>query len=136
MKFDWPVSGQIVYECWTEPGTDAIAVAAEYAATVRAAQSGIVAYAGPLKRYGEVVMIEYIGGFVSATYGDIGDLRVKSGDHIERGQPIAIIRPVLDFPGMGLKFELMRGAKAIGARPYMSAPEPPREYGDDFHSAN
>jgi septal ring factor EnvC (AmiA/AmiB activator) len=136
LKFDWPVSGQIVYECWTEPGTDAIAVAAEYAATVRAAQSGIVAYAGPLKRYGEVVMIEHGGGFVSATYGDIDDLRVKSGDPVERGQPIAVIRSVQDFPGIGLKFELMRGAKPIGARPYMSAPEPPREYGDNFHSAN
>jgi len=127
-KFDWPVSGRIETQCWTE-ATDAINIAAEDGATVRAAQSGEVAYAGPLKRYGKVIMMRHAGGFVSATYGDIGDLRVKRADHIERGQPIAVIRPAEDYSGTGLKFELRLGPKAVDARRFMSAPEPPPERG-------
>jgi len=126
LKFDWPVRGRIVIQCWTED-MDTIAIAAEDGTTVQAAQSGAIAYARALKGYGDVVMIRHAGGFVSATYGDIGDLRVKRGDRIERGQPIAVIRSAQDFPGIGIKFELRQGAKAVDARHYMSTPEPKRE---------
>jgi septal ring factor EnvC (AmiA/AmiB activator) len=123
-RFDSPVSGRIVIQCWTED-RETIALAAEDDAAVRAAQSGVVAYAGALKGYGEAVMIRHAGGFVSAIYGDIGDLRVKRGDHVERGQPIAVIRSAQDSMGIALRFEIRRGAKAVDARSFMSTPEPP-----------
>jgi len=133
-KFDWPVSGRIVIQCWTED-RETIAIATEDDAAVRAAQSGFIVYAGALKGYGQIVMIRHVSGFISATYGGIDDLRVKTGDHIERGQPIGFIRAAQDFPGIGLKFEIRRAAKAVDARPLMSTPEPHREPAADPLSA-
>jgi septal ring factor EnvC (AmiA/AmiB activator) len=132
-KFDWPVHGRIFIECWTED-KETIAIAARSGATVRAAQPGLIVFAGELRGYGKLVAIRHAGGIVSATYGDLGDLRVKANDSVEKGQPIGAVRSAKDFPGDGLRFELRRGAKAIDPRPLMSAVEPPREDGGDFVS--
>jgi septal ring factor EnvC (AmiA/AmiB activator) len=101
---------------------------------VRAAQSGLIVFAGELRGYGKLVAIRHRGGFVSATYGDLGDLRVKANDSVETGQPIGAMRSTEDFAGDGLRFELRRGAKAIDPRPLMSTLGPPREDGGDFVS--
>ena len=56
---------------------------------MRAAENGIVAYAGSeLKGYGNLVLIRHPNGFVSA-YANNGELDVKRGDTVKRGQVIA-----------------------------------------------
>jgi murein DD-endopeptidase MepM/ murein hydrolase activator NlpD len=130
-RFDWPVRGPIVIECWTED-KERITIAAQDGAAVRAAQSGLVIYAGALKGYGSLVAIRHAGGFVSATYGDIGDLRVKAHDAVERGQRIAAIRSSGRFSEAQLKFEVRRGIERIDVRTFMNSPQPPREDGSDF----
>ena len=49
LKFDWPVRGRIVYGCGIED-KERITIGAGNGAEVRAAQSGVVAFAGELKR--------------------------------------------------------------------------------------
>jgi len=126
LKFDWPVPGWTVIECWTE-NKERITVAAGDGALVRAAQSGLVVYAGELKRYGSLVLIRHAQGFVSAIYGAIGDLRVKRNDVVEKGQPVAVIRTSDRFPEAKLRFELRRGAEWVDPRAFMISPEPARE---------
>ncbi len=125
-KFDWPVRGSIVIECWTED-KEKITIAAQDGAVVRAAQSGLVLYAGELKGYGSLVAVRHVDGVTSVTYGAIGDLRVKAHDAVERGQPLAAIRSSDRFSDAELKFELRQRGKTIDARPYLRSPEPPRE---------
>jgi hypothetical protein len=50
----------------------------------------------------------------SATYREIGHLRVNRGDAFEKGGPIAAMRSSGDSPG-ALRFELRRGARLIDA---------------------
>ena len=132
-KFDWPVRGRIVFECWTED-KGRITIAAPIGAELRAAQSGVVAFAGELKHYGNVVLIKHEGGFVSATYGDIGDLRVKRRDSVQTGQAIAAMHAP-EGEMAELSFELRRGSEWIDPRPLMRTEEPPSDDGGDSLSA-
>jgi len=109
-KFDWPALGRLVMECWTKGKT--IVIAVDDGAEVRAAQSGRVVFAGQFKGYGDLVLISHDGGFVSATYGDIGGLRVKAGDHVDLGQPIAGMWSLEDKAAV-LRFELRLGSEPI-----------------------
>jgi septal ring factor EnvC (AmiA/AmiB activator) len=128
-KFDWPVRGLIVIECLTED-KEKITIAARDGAEVRAAQSGVVVFAGEYKGYGNLALIRHEGGFVSAYYGDIGPFRVRRHDSVETGQAIASMRAPEDEMAE-LRFVLRRGSTTIDARPHMSSPEPPREDGGD-----
>jgi septal ring factor EnvC (AmiA/AmiB activator) len=130
LQFDWPAQGTIVIECWTED-KEKISIAVGEGAIVRAAQSGSIVYAGELKGYGTLVTIRHTNGFVSATYGDLDGLRAKAGDHIARGQPIAVIRLSSGSDGARLGFALRQGGETVDARPYMTMPEPERELGAD-----
>ncbi len=130
-EFDWPVRGSIVIECWTED-KETITIAVQDGAEVRAAQSGLVAYAGALEGYGSLVAIRHAGGFVSATYGDLADLRVKAHDVVEKGQPVAAIRSSDRFSEAQLKFEVRRGIERIDVRALMNTPQPLRGDNTDF----
>ena len=134
LKFDWPVRGRIVYGCGIDD-KEMVTIGARNGAEVRAAQSGVVAFAGELKRYGNVVLIKHEGGFVSAYYGDdVGDLRVKRHDSVQTGQAIATMRAPEGVMAE-LSFELRRGSEWIDPRPLMRAEEPPSENGGDSLSA-
>jgi septal ring factor EnvC (AmiA/AmiB activator) len=133
LKFDWPVRGRVLYGCGIEDN-DMIAIAAGNGAEVRAAQSGLVAFAGELKGYGNVILIKHEGGFVSAYHGDIGDLRVKRHDSVAGGQAIAAMRAP-EGEMTELSFELRRGSEWIDPRPLMRTDEPPSENSGDSLSA-
>jgi septal ring factor EnvC (AmiA/AmiB activator) len=133
-KFDWPVRGRLVYGCGIED-KERITIGARNGAEVRAAQSGVVAFAGELKPYGNVVLIKHEGGFVSAYYGDeVGDLRVKRRDSVARGKAIATMRAP-EGEMAELSFELRRGSEWIDPRPLMRTDEPPSENSGDSLSA-
>ena len=134
LRFDWPAHGTIVTECWTGD-KEKIVIAVGVGAVVRAPQSGSIVYAGELKGFGTLVAIRHANGFISATYGDLDSLRAKAGDHIARGQQIAVIRSSRDSAGATLGFALRLGGERIDARPYMTAPEPQHELGADPLSA-
>ena len=133
LKFDWPVRGRVVYGCGIEDN-DMITIAAGNGAEVRAAQSGVIGFAGELKGYGAVVLIKHEGGFVSAYHGDIGELRVKRHDSVQIGQAIAAMRAPEGVMAE-LYFELQRGSEWIDPRPLMRTDEPPSENSGDSLSA-
>ena len=82
-SFRWPVRGRVIAGFGNKPnGTqnDGINLAVPEGTPIKAADDGVVAYAGnELKGYGNLVLIRHSNGFVSA-YAHASELMVKRGD--------------------------------------------------------
>ena len=99
---------------------DGINIAVPEGTDVRAAENGVVAYAGnELKGYGNLVLIRHADGYVTA-YAHAKDLNVKRGDTVKRGQVIATAGQTGNVTSPQLLFELRKGAQPVDPRPYLS----------------
>ncbi len=111
-EFRWPARGRII-QGFKSGGNDGINIALPEGTSVRAAEDGKVAYAGnALKGYGNLVLIRHSNGFVSA-YANNGELDVKQGETVKRGQVIAKSGATGDVSTPQLHFELRRGQTPV-----------------------
>jgi murein DD-endopeptidase MepM/ murein hydrolase activator NlpD len=117
-EFRWPARGRII-QGFKRGGNDGINIAVPEGTSVKAAENGIVAYAGELKGYGNLVMIRHPNGFVSA-YANNGDIEVKRGDNVKRGQTIAKSGQSGDVSSPQLHFELRKGATPVDPTQYLA----------------
>ncbi|MQA65771.1 MAG: peptidoglycan DD-metalloendopeptidase family protein [Alphaproteobacteria bacterium] len=115
-KFLWPIRGKVVSGFGSKGGglyNDGINIAAESGAFVRAAENGIVAYAGnELRGYGNLLLIRHADGWISA-YAHNGEFLVRRGQVVKRGQTIARVGNTGAVAQPQLHFELRRGRKAV-----------------------
>lgn len=122
-KFLWPVQGKVVSGFGAKGGglyNDGINISAKGGAFVRAAENGIVAYSGnELRGYGNLLLVRHSGGWVSA-YAHNGEMLVRRGQVVKRGQPIARVGRSGAVARPQLHFELRRGRKAVDPRPHLS----------------
>ena len=90
--FLWPIEGRVISRFGSKPGgmhNDGINIAVPVGSEVRAAQSGVVAYAGnELRGYGNLVLIRHKDGWMTA-YAHNDSLLVGKGDVVRRGQVIS-----------------------------------------------
>ena len=108
-EFRWPARGRII-QGFKAGGNDGINIAVPEGTSVSAAESGVVAYAGSeLKGYGNLVLIRHPNGFVTA-YANNGELDVKRGDTVKRGQIIAKSGQSGNVNSPQLHFELRKGS--------------------------
>ena len=118
-EFRWPARGRII-EAFKAGGNDGINIAVPEGTSVRAAESGVVAYAGDeLKGYGNLVLIRHPNGFVSA-YANNGELDVKRGDTVKRGQIIAKSGQTGNVNSPQLHFELRKGSTPVDPTSYLA----------------
>ena len=114
--FLWPVDGKIVSSFGPKKGglhNDGINIAAPRGTPVRAAENGIVAYAGnELRGFGNLLLIKHADGWTSA-YAHNEELLVRRGDQIRRGQVIAKVGSTGSVTIPQLHFELREGAEAV-----------------------
>ncbi|HVA13616.1 MAG TPA: peptidoglycan DD-metalloendopeptidase family protein [Stellaceae bacterium] len=114
--FDWPVQGRIIGRYGTGPnGThnDGINIAAREGEPVRAADAGVVAYAGnELRGYGNLVLIKHSGGYMTA-YAHNSQLLVKRGEVVKRGQEIAKAGSTGTVDTPQVHFEIRQGTRTI-----------------------
>ncbi len=96
--FRWPAKGRVI-SGFRAGGNDGINIAVPEGTPVKAAEDGTVAYSGSeLKGYGNLVLIRHANGYVSA-YAHNGELKVKKGDTVKRGQTVATsARPATSRP--------------------------------------
>ncbi|HML13756.1 MAG TPA: LysM peptidoglycan-binding domain-containing M23 family metallopeptidase, partial [Xanthobacteraceae bacterium] len=91
-SFRWPVRGRIISGFGAHPNgqqNDGIDLSVPEGTSVKAADDGVVAYAGnELKGYGNLVLVRHQNGYVTA-YAHASELMVKRGDPVKRGQIIA-----------------------------------------------
>jgi murein DD-endopeptidase MepM/ murein hydrolase activator NlpD len=118
-EFRWPARGRII-EAFKAGGNDGINIAVPEGTSVRAAESGVVAYAGDeLKGYGNLILIRHPNGFVTA-YANNGELDVKRGDTVKRGQIIAKSGQTGNVNSPQLHFELRKGSTPVDPTSYLA----------------
>jgi murein DD-endopeptidase MepM/ murein hydrolase activator NlpD len=120
--FRWPVRGRIIAGFGPRPnGTqnDGINLAVPAGTPIKAADDGVVAYAGnELKGYGNLVLIRHSNGFVSA-YANASELLVKRGEHVKRGQVIARAGQTGNVTSPQLHFEIRKGSVPVDPTKYL-----------------
>ena len=118
-EFRWPARGRII-QGFKPGGNDGINIAVPEGTSVKAAESGVVAYAGnELKGYGNLILIRHPNGFVSA-YANNGDIEVKRGETVKRGQTIAKSGQSGNVGSPQLHFELRKGTKPVDPTQYLA----------------
>ena len=122
-RFEWPLQGRVVSTFGSKPGglhNDGINIAAEHGAPVRAADGGVVAYAGnELRGFGELVLIRHADGWVTA-YGHNEGLLVDRGDTVTRGQIIGRVGATGSVSAPQLHFEIRKGIEAVDPLEYLT----------------
>jgi murein DD-endopeptidase MepM/ murein hydrolase activator NlpD len=124
MTLRWPVRGKIISEFGNKPGglkNEGINIAVPEGTAVRAAETGVVAYAGnELKGYGNLILIRHDGGYVTA-YAHAKELFVKKGDAIKRGDVIAKAGQTGAVSSPQLHFEVRKGATAMNPVTFLNS---------------
>lgn len=111
-NFRWPARGRII-QGFKKGRNDGINIAVPQGASIKAAEGGVVAYAGSeLKGYGNLVLIRHTNGYVSA-YAHNSQLKVKRGDRVRRGQLIAKAGRTGNVSTPQLHFELRKDANPV-----------------------
>lgn len=115
-KFQRPVSGRILSGYGPKPDglhNDGINIRAAKGTPIRAAENGVVVYAGnELKGSGNLVLIRHEGRWMTA-YAHMDGMNIKRGDTVKRGQVIGTVGDTGSVTEPQLHFEVRRGTEAI-----------------------
>jgi murein DD-endopeptidase MepM/ murein hydrolase activator NlpD len=123
-SFRWPVRGRVIQGFGPKGNgqqNDGINLAVPEGTSVKAAEDGVVAYAGnELKGYGNLVLVRHSNGFVTA-YAHASEVSVKRGDPVKRGQIIAKAGQTGNVNSPQLHFEIRKGATPVDPSQYLGA---------------
>lgn len=120
--FLWPVEGRILSSFGAKKSglhNDGLNIAAPRGAPVRAADNGVVAYAGnQIRGFGNMLLIKHSGGLITA-YAHADKLLVTRGDVVSRGQVVARVGKTGDIEAPQLHFEVRKGRQAVDPRKFL-----------------
>jgi murein DD-endopeptidase MepM/ murein hydrolase activator NlpD len=115
-SFRWPVRGRVITGFGPRPNglqNDGIDLAVPQGTPIKAADDGVVAYAGnELKGYGNLVLIRHSNGYVTA-YAHASQILVRRGETVKRGQVIAKSGETGGVNSPELHFEIRKGATPV-----------------------
>ena len=122
-KFRWPANGRVISAFGPMTNgqqNDGINIAVPENTPIKAAEDGVVAYAGnELKGYGNLVLVRHSNGYVTA-YAHAKELLVKRGDQVKRGQVIARSGQSGNVNAPQLHFEVRKGASPLDPTRFLS----------------
>jgi murein DD-endopeptidase MepM/ murein hydrolase activator NlpD len=122
-SFRWPVRGRIIAAFGPSPSglqNDGINLAVPEGTPIKAADDGVVAYAGnELKGYGNLVLVRHNNGYVTA-YAHASEILVKKGDAVKRGQVIAKSGQSGNVTSPQLHFEIRKGSTPVDPAQYLN----------------
>ncbi len=125
ISFIWPVHGPILDPFGTPAKgqhNDGINIAVPKGTPVLAAADGDVAYAGnELRGFGNLLLIKHTGTDYVTAYAHNEKLLVRRGDHVRRGQKIALSGDSGGVAEPQLHFELRQGVKPIDPQTMLPA---------------
>lgn len=115
-SFRWPVRGRIISAFGKKPNgqqNDGINLSVPEGTPIRAAEDGVVAYAGnELKGFGNLVLIRHANNWVTA-YAHTSSIDVKKDQKVKRGDIIAKAGSTGGVTGPQLHFEIRRGSTPV-----------------------
>ena len=123
--FLWPLRGRVI-ATYGEQGrglhNDGINIAAPRGTPIRAAENGVVAYAGnEIRGFGNLLLIRHAGGYMTA-YAHADTLLVKRGDTVHRGQTIARVGATGSVTEPQLHFEIREGSQPVDPQRFLGSP--------------
>ncbi len=123
-RFAWPVQGKVLARFGPAGKglhNDGINIAAPAGSQVRAADNGVVAYAGnELKGFGNLLLLKHADGWTTA-YAHNEKLLVKRGDKVTQGQAIATVGRTGNVDSAQLHFEVRKGTQALDPIEHLAA---------------
>ena len=124
LNMRWPLKGKVISQFGPKDNglkNEGINIAVPEGTSIRAAEGGVVAYAGnELKGYGNLVLIRHAGGYVTA-YAHAKEILVKRGDSVKRGDVIAKAGQTGAVSSPQLHFEVRKGATALDPMKHLSS---------------
>lgn len=121
-RFTWPLRGRIIAgfgPAGKGLHNDGINIAAPAGTQIRAADNGVVAYAGnELKGFGNLLLIKHADGWTTA-YAHNERLLVARGAEVKQGQVIAVVGRTGNVDSAQLHFEVRKGTQAIDPMEYL-----------------
>ena len=121
-KFAWPVRGKILSAYGAKSNglfNDGINIGATLGSTVKAAENGVVAYAGnEVKGMGNLVIIQHSGGWMTV-YAHMDTMNVRRGMRVNVGQKIGTVGQTGKVDSPQLHFEIRKGTKAYNPSTYL-----------------
>ena len=120
--FVWPVEGRVLSTFGAKQNglhNDGVNIAAPRGAPVRAADNGVVAYAGKeIRGFGNLLLVKHEGGLITA-YAHNDAVLVARGDKVTRGQVIAKVGTSGGVDTPQLHFEVRQGTRAVDPNKYL-----------------
>jgi murein DD-endopeptidase MepM/ murein hydrolase activator NlpD len=136
--FIWPLDGIITSYFGPRDGRmhEGIDIDGEEGDPLVAAASGVVAYAGEMDGYGNIVVIDHGDGLATA-YAHLSQMVVAPGQEIEQGGLLGAVGCTGNCTGSHLHFEVRVDGVPVDPLPYLPggliypAPDEPAEPDDD-----
>ncbi|MBQ0012963.1 MAG: M23 family metallopeptidase [Proteobacteria bacterium] len=121
-KFSWPVRGRVISEYGAKSNglfNDGINIASAKGTSVKAAENGVVAYAGnEVKGMGNLIIIQHSDGWMTV-YAHMDSMGVKRGNKVTVGQKIGTVGTSGKVDEPQLHFEVRKGTKAYNPTQYL-----------------
>lgn len=121
--FRWPARGRVITgfgKTSNGESNDGINLAVPAGTPVKAADEGVVVYAGnELQGYGNLVLVRHSNGWVTA-YAHNSELLVSKGETVKRGQVISKAGATGNVTSPQLHFELRKGSRPVDPTPYLT----------------
>jgi septal ring factor EnvC (AmiA/AmiB activator) len=83
---------------------------------------GAVAFAGWLKGYGNLVIVDHGSGYHSL-YAHLGELSVEVGNEVQEGEALGSVGDTGSLKGAYLYFEIRKQGQAVDPLPWLKAEE-------------
>ncbi len=121
-KFSWPVRGKILSAYGAKSSglfNDGINIGAARGTAVKAAENGVVAYAGnEVKGMGNLIIVQHSDGWMTV-YAHMDSMTVRRGTKIAVGQKIGTVGETGKVDKPQLHFEIRKGTKAYNPSSYL-----------------
>lgn len=121
-KFSWPVRGKILSNYGAKSSglfNDGINIGATRGTVVKAAENGVVAYAGnEVKGMGNLIIIQHEDGWMTV-YAHMDSMVVRRGARVSVGQQIGTVGKTGKVDSPQLHFEIRKGTKAYNPTQYL-----------------